>query len=287
MVRVLTVVVLGGIVCSLSAAAQSGPLGSPVSSVKSESAAANLPDVPPLPRGKSTILGGKIIDIDHVRDQFVLRAYGEKPMKILFDERTQVFRDGNKIPLRDLGPADHASVQTTLDDAKIFALSVHILSANPTGDLEGRIQGFDATSGVLTLIGQGSRGLFTVRVTSDTKVSREGQTAFTAGSQGQNDLKEGALVSLDFQPDNRGQGIAQQITILATPGSTFVFTGTISSMSIASGYIMLIDPRDQRNHQIYFNPRDPKVEALHPGDTVRIVANYDGTRYAATQIAKP
>jgi len=287
MVRVLTAVVLGGMVLSHAAGAQSGPLGSPISSVKSERAAGNLADVPPLPPGKSTILGGKIINIDHVRDQFVLRAYGEKPMKILFDERTQIFRDGNKIPLRELGPADHASVQTTLDGAKIFALSVHILSANPMGDFEGRVQDYDAAGGVLTLVGNGSQGLFRVRVTSDTKVSREGQSAFTAASQGQGDLRQGTLVTLDFQPDNRGQGIAQRITILATPGSAFVFQGNIASLSIAAGYVVVVDPLDQRSHQIYLNPQDPLVQKLHQGDLVRIVANYDGNRYAATQIGKP
>jgi hypothetical protein len=262
-------------------------MGSPGSSVKSGNAAGNLADVPPLPPGKSTVLGGKISDIDQVRDQFVLRAYGEKPMKILFDERTQVFRVGNKIPLREFGPADHASVQTTLDGAQVFALSVHILSANPTGDFEGRIQDYDATSGFLTVIGQGSQGLFRVRVTNETKVNREGQAAFTAASQGQGDLKQGALVSLDFQPDNRGQGIARQVTILATPGSTFAFSGTVSSLNMAGGFMVVLDPRDQRSYQIYFNPKDPAVEKLHQGDNVRIEANYDGTRYAATRIAQP
>ena len=37
-------------------------------------------------------------------------------MKILFDERTQVYRDGVRIPLRDLRPEDHASVQTILEE---------------------------------------------------------------------------------------------------------------------------------------------------------------------------
>jgi len=287
MVRVLTVVVLGGLVLSQTAFAQSGPLVSPPSSVKSGNATGNLADVPPLPRGKSTILGGKISEIDQVRDQFVLRAYGEKPMKILFDERTQVFRDGNKIPLREFGPTDHASVQTTLDGAKIFALSVHILSSNPTGDFEGRIQDYDAASGLLTLAGQGSRGEFQVRVTANTKVSREGQSGFTAENPGQGDLKRGALVSLDFQPDNRGQGIAQKITVLATPGATFIFTGTVASLNMAGGFVVVVDPRDQQSRQIYFNPHDAAVEKLHPGDKVRIEANYDGNRYAATQIAQP
>src|ERR1700679_1762124 len=67
--------------------------------------------LPPLPKGKTTILGGEIRNFDPVRDQFSLRIYGERPMRIWFDERTQVYRDGEKIPVRDLGPEDHASVE--------------------------------------------------------------------------------------------------------------------------------------------------------------------------------
>ncbi len=286
MERILTAVVLAGIALGHGAAGQAGSMGLQASSVKSESAGKSLADVPPLPRGKSTILGGKIGNIDQVRDQFVLRVYGEKPMKILYDERTQVFKDGNKIPLRELGPAEHASVQTTLDGSKIFALSIHILSTNPTGTYEGRILDYDQGSGVLTMIGQGTNAQFTVHVTNQTKVSREGQATFTAEDGGQKDLTRGALVSLNFEPDNRGQGTAEQITILATPGAVFVFTGTVSSMNIASGYLMVVDPRDQRSYQIHFNPQDPVVLKLHQGDQVRIEANYDGTRYAATRIAK-
>jgi hypothetical protein len=287
MERILTAVVLGSLVFGQAAVPQPGPLGSPASSVKSDSAGKTLADVPPLPRGKSTILGGRIGNIDQVRDQFVLRVYGEKPLKILYDERTQIFRDGNKIPLRELGPADHASVQTTLDGSKIFAVSVHILSSNPTGDFEGRILDYDAGNGTLTLMGQGSQGQFRVKVTAETKVSREGQATFTAANGGQGDLLPGALVTLSFQSDNKGQGIAQQVTILATPGAVFVFTGTVSSLNIAGGYLVVLDPRDQRSYQIHFNPLDPVVEKLHQGDQVRIEANYDGTRYAATQIIKP
>jgi hypothetical protein len=262
-------------------------LVTPPSAVKSENRPASLADVPPLPRGKSTIMGGQIRDVDQVRDQFVLHVYGEKPMKILYDGRTQLFRDGNKISLLDLKPSEHASVQTTLDGSKIFALSVHILTERPKGDFEGRILSYDPTSGMLTVNGSGSQGQFRVRVTKDTAVTREGQASFTAENRGQFDLVRGALVSLNFQSDSKGQGTAQQITILATPGASFVFTGTVTALNVAGGYLTVVDPRDERSSQIHFNPQDPVVLKLHEGDRVRIAADYDGTRYVATQIAQP
>jgi hypothetical protein len=243
-------------------------------------------DVPPLPLGKSTILGGQIRNIDQVRDQFVLRVYGEKPLKVLYDERTQIYRDGNRIPLLQLAPADHASVQTTLDGAKVFAISVHILSETPKGGFEGRIDSYEPGSGILTLVSSGSQGLFHVRVTQDTTVKRDGQAAFTAGSRGQFDLVRGALVSLNFQSDAKGQGTAQEITILATPGASFVFVGTVTALNVAGGYLVVLDPSDERSYQIHFSPRDPVVEKLHQGDRVRIGADYNGMRYEATEIGK-
>ena len=68
--------------------------------------------------GESTVMGGEIRSVDPVQDQFQLKVFGQRPMKILFDARTQVYRDGKKIPLRDLGSEEHASVQTVLDGAK-------------------------------------------------------------------------------------------------------------------------------------------------------------------------
>jgi len=107
------------------------------SALKTASGSIELPALPPVPRGESTIIGGEIQNIDLVRDELTLRVYGQRPMKILFDERTQVYLDGKKIPLHDLGSGDHASVQTVLDGTSVFALSIHMLSRLPRKRLQG------------------------------------------------------------------------------------------------------------------------------------------------------
>jgi hypothetical protein len=281
------IAVVGGLTLGRAAIAQS-PVAASASSVKSQKSAVNLADVPPLPSGKSSIMGGQIREIDPVRDRFVLHVYGEKPIKILYDERTQLFQDGNRVPLHDLKPAEHASVQTTLDGDKVFALSVHVLSQSPRGAFEGQVLDYDPGSGVLIMLSQGAPDgpgqQFRIRVTPETTVKREGQTAFSAQSGGQSDLVRGALVALNFQSDNRGQGTAQEITVLATPGSSFVFTGVITALNVAGGYLVVVDPRDERGYQIRCNPQDPVVLRLRVGDHVRVAAVYDGTRYAATRI---
>src|SRR5580700_450371 len=50
-----------------------------------------VPDLPSQPKGKTTLMGGKIRSVDHVRDRIVLDIFGGGHMTVLFDERTHVF----------------------------------------------------------------------------------------------------------------------------------------------------------------------------------------------------
>lgn len=283
---VLVMAMLGGALLSQAAAAPAttAETGMSASSVKTERAS-NLTDVPPLPKGKSTVLGGSIREVDQVRDRMVLNVYGEKPMKILYDERTQVFRDGKRIPLHDLGPTAHASVQTALDGATIFAVSVHILSAQPNGDYEGRVLSFDRDRGILTLTSATSRAEFRVLVTSQTSFKREGQSVFSSQQSSANDLLPGSLVSVLFDSNNKGQGTATQISVLAAPGATFIFSGTLSALDMHNGALTLLDAKSNQAYQIFFDPTHQSATSLRPGQRVRISADYDGNRYVATEIS--
>ncbi len=248
-------------------------------------ASADLPALPPAPRGKSTILGGEIRSVDPVLDQFSLRVFGQKTIKILYDERTQVFRDGNRIALRDLHPEAHASVQTILDGGNVFALSIHMLSQTPEGEAQGHILSFDSNTGELRVSSSLSRDPIKLTVRPDTSVVREGQSAFTSAASGMSDLVNGALVSIVFQSDKQGHGVANRITVLARPGSSFIFSGNLTSLDLHSGIMVVVDPRDQRSYQITFDPdRVPAAESLHTGDHVRVTASFDGSLYTALDI---
>jgi hypothetical protein len=117
-------------------------------SVVVPSASATL-DMPAMPKGKSTIIGGAIREVDGVRDQLTLNIFGGRTMKVLFDERTQLYRDGQKTPLRALRAGDHASVETVLDGTTIFARSIHILSQLPEGECQGQVLSYDRSKGEL------------------------------------------------------------------------------------------------------------------------------------------
>lgn len=263
--------------------AQTGQLAAAENGSKPVAAAAALPDIPAVPTGKSTIMGGAIRNLDPVRDQFTLNVYGIKPLKILFDARTQIYRDGKRIPLQDLGPANHASVETTLADGQVFALSIHILSHLVEGDYQGQVVSYNPDNGQLVLSSAQGGQPFRLLVAQSTTIRRQGQSAFASGPSGATDLVRGSLVSVKFDTD-RGKGTAREITVLATPGSTFLFAGTITSLDDASGSLVILDPRYNMTYQIAFDPHASVTASLRVGQHVRVSADYDGRRYVATSI---
>jgi hypothetical protein len=287
MKRIPACALLGAVVFSLSGrptAAQTSQQAEP--EITPSAHLKSVTTIPALPKGTSTILGGSIRNIDPVLDRFMLHIAGEKPMRILYDERTQVFIDGKRISLNQLRPAEHASVQTTLDGTSVFAISIHILSQLQQGDYSGQVVSYDPTSGDLELVGDRGGEPIRLRVSSNTTFERKGQGSATSGSAGPGDLQPGSLVSLQFDPDGKGRGSATRIIVLATPGSTFVFSGNLVALDTQAGRMTVLDPRDDQTYEIQFAPRSlSSIQNIHPGQHVRVTTEYDGTRYLAQEVA--
>lgn len=246
---------------------------------------ADLPPMPALPKGESTIMGGAIRKVDPVLDRFTLDIFGQRPLRIEFDQRTQLFRNGVKIPLRELGPADHASVQTALDGTKVFAESIHILTQAPEGECQGVVRSFDSGSGTLSIDSGLSPRPVKLFVSGETAIVRSGQPEFKAAQSGRTDLVQGTLINVTFTPDLHGRSVARHITVLAVPGSRFIFGGTISFLDMSSGSLVLMDSRDGKSYQIFFNRnRFPSAAKLHVGEKVTITASFEGSRYEASLI---
>jgi len=285
MVRFFAGMVLASMaIAQVSLAAQnSGQIADIQPAPTAQTGTVDQPALPPPPKGRSTVEGGTIRSVDPVRDQLILGVYGTKPMKILFDERTQVYRDGVKAPLSDLHAQDHASVQTVLDGTKIFALSIHMLSQAPEGECQGQVLSYDAATGLLTVTAALSGQPITLHVPAGTSVVGVGQVTVSSPSAGLQDLVKGTLVSVQFNSSNNGRGVARQISILATPGSSFVFTGNVVSLDLAANRLVLLDPKDDQSYSIVFDrSRFPMSRDLHVGTHVTVTANFDGSHYVAT-----
>jgi hypothetical protein len=207
-------------------------------------------------------------------------------MKILFDARTQLYRDGIKIAPGDLHPNEHASVETVLDGTGIFALSVHMLSRSPEGECHGQVLHYNSLTRELTISAGLSREPIKVLVPASTPILLQAQAASSPGQSSSSELVPGTLISVKFTGDNQGGGVASQIAILATPGSTFVFRGNVSFLDLHSGMLVLVDAQDGQAYRIFFNPAQfPVSRNLHQGDHVAVTANFDGARYVASSIS--
>ncbi|MGO9337356.1 MAG: hypothetical protein ACLPY1_07610 [Terracidiphilus sp.] len=283
----LAVSMLGGLaVAQLLAADAVSQVPGLQSAVSSPSILTNSSTLPPAPRGKSTVLGGEIRKVDPVRDELMLGGFGQRPAKILFDERTQVYLDGKKVSLSELRPANHASVETVLDGTEVYALSIHMLSRLPEGEYQGRVLDYNAETRELTVSAVLSRQPIRLLVPASTLIVSEGPDSLQPAAFEASNLVKGTLISIDFTSDKRGRGVASRIAILATPGSAFVFSGTLSSLDLHAGLLVLVDPRDNKSYQILFDSTQlPASRNLHEGDDVRVTAKYDGTHYVATSLA--
>lgn len=245
----------------------------------------NLPPTPPFPAGESTILGGAIRNVDPVLDQFTLDIFGARPLKIQFDERTKIFRDGVSIPVGKLGPADHVSVQTALDGTHVFAESIHILSQSPQGESQGVVRSYDSQSGKLVVDSDLSPSPLRFYLPANTPIARVGQPGFTSSRSGVTDLRRGSLIAVTFAPDLDGRSVVRHVTVMAVTGSTFLFGGNVSFLDLASGSLVLVDSRDGKSYRIHFDPnRFPSIAKLHIGNNVSVNASFEGSRYVATAI---
>jgi len=236
-----------------------------------------LPELPKVPTGNPSVVGGTIASLDRVRDQLVVRVFGSKQtLKIMFDERSQVFRDGKPISVRELRPSERVSLETVVDKTGIFAKSIHVRSTSSEAECRGQILGFDQGTGELTVRDPLSPRPVKLKVGSTTTISG-GQVA---------DLKAGTLITATFSPDTTGHRIARQLAILATPGASFTFAGNIAYLDMRAGLLVVTDPRDNKSYDITFSPnRIPESRQLREGSDVTVTADFDGSRYVARDIA--
>jgi hypothetical protein len=201
-------------------------------------------------------------------------------MRILFDERTQVYRDGMHVSLHDLQNGEHVSLETVLDGTTIFARSIHMLTQLAEGECQGQVLNYTSDTGELIVRDVLSREPIKLRVLADATIVREGQAASSAANLG-----PGTLVAVKFHPDNSGHGVATRIAILAAPGTAFVFSGNVAFLDMHSGLLILVDPRDNKRYEISFDPaRSPVSRNVHEGTDVSVTADFDGTHYSARAV---
>ena len=280
--RVCILLLLGGLVYAQGvattpslAANEAGGAGLQPT-VKSDTG--SVSDLPPLPPSKATVLGGTIRVLDHLRDRMILQIHGGGRTVVFFDERTRVCRDGQAASLDELKNGDRVYVDTVLDGTRIFARNISLATSGAIGRTDGQVVSFEPSSGELTLRDTISLVPWKMRLTPETVILRGDRPASPA------ELRRGTLVAAAFLPRSDGRVVVRQISILASPGAAFIFSGRLVHVDLHRGLLVLMDPRDQKSY-VYFNPT---VRALshdiREGADVTVSATFDGNHYAAQSI---
>jgi hypothetical protein len=235
-------------------------------------------DVPPMPKGRVTLVGGIVRNIDRIRNSMTVDVFGGQRMRVRFDERSHIFRDGIETTGLGIKKGDRVYVDTMLDKSYIFARNVHVVTASAPADARGQLLGYPGKDGVITIQDELSSQPVRFRVDGATVIKRQGAKTSLA------DLRPGSLITVLFAPDRVNRGLASEVSILATPGDSFVFAGEITYLNL-TGRMAVRNISDGKTYEIHFDPITMRGrDDLRVGAQVTIHATYTGHGYETREV---
>jgi Domain of unknown function (DUF5666) len=237
-----------------------------------------LPGLPPVPHAKATLVGGTVERLDRVRDQVTVRVFGGGRMNVLFDPRTHVYRGAAEATIADLKVGDRIYLDTILDGNTVFARTVRLKTSQGMGESQGVVLKYSVDHSEITLRDSISPSPINVRVSASTRFL-QGDQAVSA-----NILSTGSLVAVKFGTEGNGHDVAQQISILALPGTQYTFAGQVMHIDLRSGLVAIHSSTDRKTYEVYLDPSAPPDDNLHAGSVVTVQANFQGSRYVARSV---
>ena len=238
-------------------------------------------DPPPLPDGKTTLVGGTVSSVDHIRNRMTVSVFGGGRWKVGFDERTHVFHNGAETTQLAIKKGERVSVDTMLDKThhEVFARNIRVGVPATPADVDGQIIEVNPEHQTIVLRDQIGASPVHFSINSDTRIIHGTRTASL------NDVQPGSLVHVQFSPDRPNRGLAREINIIAAPGSSFTFVGKITFLDLHRGLLALQNVIDDKNYEIHLNRITADVkDGLAVGTEIRIVATFDGPKYTAQTI---
>ena len=253
--------------------------GAPPSTANSEARPQGhdpLLDLPALPHNRITLMGGTVLSTDEVMNRMVFQPFGTtQKLQVHFDTRTRFFLDGKQITEREVKQGQRIYLDTMLNGDRVFAKTMWIRTTARSGIGRGQITAYDGGHKILTVRDELSNQPVKLQLTPSTSIRKGNQPASV------NDLIRGSLVTMDFGPQRE----LRTISIVAAPGSTFVFAGRVSYVDMSQKLIAIDNRSDGKKYDVNMDAISANIlRQLREGQEVSVSTVFDGTRYEARSI---
>lgn len=239
-----------------------------------------LLEPPPLPKGPTTLIGGVVTSVDHVRNHLTIKPFGRgHKIEVVVDERSRIYRSGVPTTILGVQRGDRVYVDTLLDGDKVLARNVRVLTETGMAEVRGQVVGVNPSKGTLQVRDQLSAQQVSFAVTGATRYSSSKGGATAA------DVQPGSLIDVQFAPRRDNRDVAEEITVLAKPGDVYTFSGVVTNLDMRTNSLFLDNQSDDRSYQLHFSPAAlPGAHALRVGEQVTARAVFDGKQYQASNI---
>jgi hypothetical protein len=235
-----------------------------------------LPELPALPQKSATLIGGTLERLDRVRDQITVQVFGGGRISALFDPRTRVYRGGKEVTIADLQQGQRVYLDTILNGSTVFARTIRLSSTPSAGEGQGIVLRYG--NGELTFRDALNPSPVRVRLAPSTQYFADHRSVAAST------LVTGSLVGITFDSQGNGHEVARAITILALPGTGYVFSGQVVHLDLRTGLLALISSVDHKTYEVYLDSTASPDDNLQPGVNVTVVANFEDSRYVARTI---
>jgi len=232
----------------------------------------------PLQPSKLSLIGGTVKSIDQIRDNMTIQVYAAGPMHMKFDQRTHFYRDGKETTQLTVNKGDRVYVDTQLFEGKVYAKNVYAESGSRSADASGQIVSFNPKSGDMVV--QDQLAGSTVKFRVDPQTTIKTSDAKTTASA----LRPGSLVAVKFSSRSRSTGSAEEVSIIAAPGTSFTYFGRVTHLDVRSGLLAIENQVDGKVYDVHFDSSTRIPDNLTVGSQVTAVAMFRGHDYVAQSI---
>ena len=231
----------------------------------------------PLPAAPLSLIGGIVRKVDAVHNRVTLQPFGGGDKYVVYlDERSRILNAGREATILEIHPGDRVYVDTQIVGAHVFARTLRVRNSGVAAHASGQIM--EVKAGQVSLQDRLSGELIRFLISDHTKVETHGTPSAPSL------LQSGSLVDVTFIPGGR-RNEAQNITILATPGDSYIFAGLLTHVDLRSGVLALDNQTDGKNYELFFDPgRQGSTAGLTVGTPVAVTASFDGKSYRAIGI---